>query len=107
MVDHQNYGPGYDFDYVGGHGGREGIRQLVTSLRIALPDLHSTIDDIVGVGDKTFARVTTRGTHTGEYLNIDPTGNPISIDIMDVCRFQDQAPYQSSSTGVSPICSSC
>jgi steroid delta-isomerase-like uncharacterized protein len=66
----------------------EGFRQLVSMYRAAFPDLHFTIDDIVGVDDKVFVRWTTTGTHTGAPLQGMPaTGKRATVTGMIIDRF--------------------
>lgn len=58
--------------------GREGLKQRVTLLRTAFPDVHVTVDDMIAAGDKVATRTTFHGTHKGEYLGIAPTGKAIT-----------------------------
>jgi steroid delta-isomerase-like uncharacterized protein len=41
----------------------------------AFPDVISTIEDLIAEADKVAGRVTWRGTQTGEFMGIPPTGN--------------------------------
>ena len=54
--------------------GREGAKQYVAALRAGFPDLHFTIEDQIAEGDMVVTRWTARGTHTGEFQGIRPTG---------------------------------
>jgi predicted ester cyclase len=56
-----------------GYGGLVGFKQYVTELRRAFPDLHYTIDDIIGEGDKTVVRLTGSGTFKNEFMHMSPT----------------------------------
>ena len=58
---------------------REGYKQFVAMGRTALPDFHTTIEDIIAEGDKVVQRFTARGTHKGEYMGIPPTGKQVTI----------------------------
>ena len=69
--------------------GPEGFKQLVTIMRTAFPDLHYTIDDMVGEGDKLVARCTMTGTFKGEFMSIPPTGNQLKIDVVYFYLFKD------------------
>lgn len=68
--------------------GMAGFRQFVTMVTTAFPDLHVTIEDMIAEGDKVAARVTVRGTHTGNLMgNIAPTGRHATwtgIDIFQI-----------------------
>ncbi|OGO41830.1 MAG: hypothetical protein A2137_06330 [Chloroflexi bacterium RBG_16_58_8] len=54
--------------------GTDGFKQLVTTMRTAVPDLHITIDSMVAEGDTVAARYTYTGTFTGEIPGYKPTG---------------------------------
>jgi predicted ester cyclase len=43
----------------------------------AIPNLRHSIDDLISDGDKVAARLTARGTHTGSFRGMQPTGNEI------------------------------
>lgn len=58
--------------------GAEGFGQMVTMMREAFPDLHVTIDDMVGEGDRLVVRVTVSGTMKGTFMGIPPTGKKVS-----------------------------
>ena len=57
--------------------GRLGLKQLITTFRIAFPDLHCTVEDEISMGDKVAAHWTLRGTHRGPFLGNRPTGRPV------------------------------
>lgn len=54
--------------------GPESFKQMVAMMRAALPDIHVTVDDILGEGDKVVTRFTITGTFKGEMMGIAPTG---------------------------------
>jgi steroid delta-isomerase-like uncharacterized protein len=79
-------------DYLG-HGigapeikGRESLKQRMTLIRTAFPDVHITIEDVVATGDKVATRTTFHGTHKGEYLGIAPTGKTVSATGIGIMR---------------------
>jgi predicted ester cyclase len=67
----------------------EGVKRSIAFLRGAFPDLKLTIEEIIASGDKTWARITGRGTHQGPFMGMPPTGKPIVVTVMDVCRFEN------------------
>lgn len=69
--------------------GIEGVRTILRMRQIAFPDCHYSIDDIVGEGDEVTLRETLRGTHTGKYFDIEPTGKPIQVTNVHILRFVD------------------
>ena len=78
MVDHSLV-PGQD-------PGPEGFKKLVTMFRAAFPDLHSTVEDLIAEGDKVVGRMTTRGTHQGEFMGIAATGKQIEFSEIHIIR---------------------
>jgi len=66
--------------------GRESIKQIETMFYTGFPDFHGTIEDIVAEGDKVWIRVTYRGTHTGKYLGLAPTGKKITFTAVQIYR---------------------
>ncbi len=59
-------------DYVSGdYKGHEGYRRLVNFFREPMPDLHFTIDEIVGEGDKVVYRLSGTGTYSGKWQGVD------------------------------------
>jgi steroid delta-isomerase-like uncharacterized protein len=67
---------------------REGLKQFVTAFRTAFPDLHFTLDDVVGEGEKVIARFTGTGTHREAFMGIAATGKPIRVGGFLQARFE-------------------
>jgi predicted ester cyclase len=69
------------FDHVGRRPGPESWREVYSFLYATLPDLQSTLEDLVAEGDRVVARLTTTGTHLGSEIpflrGIAPTGRPV------------------------------
>ena len=65
---------------------REGVMQLFALLRAGIPDLHAVIHDQLLDGDRVITRKTFHGTHKGELFGAAPTGNAVTIDVMDIVR---------------------
>jgi predicted ester cyclase len=82
IVDHQDYGPGFP-------AGLAGVLALEATLKIAIPDMNAEIEEIVAVGNETWARVRAWGTFTGPYLGIPPTGKKIDIIVVESIRWGD------------------
>ena len=66
----------------------DGVKGSIAFLRAAFPDLRLTIEEIIASGDKTWARITARGTHQGAFMGVQPTGRSYAIAVMDECRFE-------------------
>jgi steroid delta-isomerase-like uncharacterized protein len=65
------------------------LKEYVTMLRGGFPDLHLTIDMQVADGDIVVTRWTGRGTHTGTFQGIPPTGRQGSMTGIDIDRIRD------------------
>jgi steroid delta-isomerase-like uncharacterized protein len=75
-------------DYVGHAPGKiegpEGVKQFVSAMRNAAPEIH--IEDQIAEGDKVVTRWTAGGRHEGEFQGIPPTGNQVSITGITIFR---------------------
>jgi predicted ester cyclase len=69
--------------------GREGLKQVIQSLRQSFPDLSYTVVQIVEDADRVWGHFRGRGTNTGVFLGQDPTGKVMEIDVIDIARFKD------------------
>jgi steroid delta-isomerase-like uncharacterized protein len=68
---------------------REGVKQVTAMFRQAFLDSYFTVEDMVAEGDKVATRKTFRGTHQGEFMGIPPTGQQVSIGLIDIVRIAD------------------
>jgi predicted ester cyclase len=66
----------------------EEFKGSIRYLRHTFADFSLTIEDIVAVGDKVWARMTGRGTHSREFMGRPPTGRSFTITVIDICRFE-------------------
>ncbi len=66
---------------------REGMKQYIRMVREAFPDVHFEIQDIAAEKDKVWAHVVMTGTQRGQFLGIPPTGKPVVMELVDICRF--------------------
>jgi steroid delta-isomerase-like uncharacterized protein len=55
----------------------------------AIPDLTDSIDLLLAEDDKVAIRYTTTGTHEGEFMGIEPTGESVEVTSMAVVRIED------------------
>ena len=70
--------------------GKAGFRQFFEVTFKAMPDFRYTLKKIVAEGDLIWIYCTTSGTHTGgEWLDVQPTGNRLNFDVVDIFRIQD------------------
>ena len=69
--------------------GIDAINDIITSCRAAFGELHVTIDGMTADGDLVTCRFTARGTHTGEFMGVPPTGRPITMTGIEIFRLED------------------
>jgi len=69
--------------------GRDGLRAIFKAILDAFPDTRHTIEDPVAEGDRVAARITARGTHTGEFMGVPPTGRLVEQTNVAIYRMVD------------------
>jgi predicted ester cyclase len=67
----------------------EDERKTMAAHRMAFPDKRTEIHQLVADGDLVACHCTTTGTHTGPYLDLQPTGHRVTVDEMMFNRVQD------------------
>jgi steroid delta-isomerase-like uncharacterized protein len=65
------------------------LKRHLRMVYTATPDLRHTIEDMVAEGDRVALRLTARGTHTGDFMGIPPTGKPVTVTGTGICRIAD------------------
>ena len=66
--------------------GPEGIKRYVTAYRAAFPNLRVTVEDQLAEEDIVVTRWTLRGTHSGEFLGLAPTGDEVTVSGIEFDR---------------------
>ena len=69
--------------------GREAVLETTKYLRAAFPDFSVSPQEIIAEGDTVAVRMTQQGTHEGEFMGNEPTGNSFEIDAMAFLRVED------------------
>jgi steroid delta-isomerase-like uncharacterized protein len=78
FVDHDPLpGTGADLD---------GLKEGITQIRAAFPDIQAEADDILVEGDRVAVRSTMRATHEGDFLGIPASGKRIEVANYDFVR---------------------
>ena len=67
--------------------GPESLKEHVVLLRMAFPDLHFTVEELIADEDRVAARVTFRGTHRGVFRGFPPTNKTCVQAQMHMVRF--------------------
>lgn len=70
--------------------GAEGVRQQFDGFRAAFTGFRAEILDQIAEGDKVVTRKVFRGTHTGEFQGIEPTGREVEIHVIDIVRVNNE-----------------
>ena len=69
--------------------GPAGLKQFISGLRSAFPDLRYDVEDEVAQGGKVALRVRASGTHRGELFGIPPSGKRITWMEIHMSRLAD------------------
>lgn len=69
--------------------GTDEILATMTEYRSAFPDIAVTVNDQVAEGDKIATRFQVTGTNTGSLIGYPPTGNTISLQIINMARIEE------------------
>ena len=69
--------------------GADALKQIWAMLFRIYPDIHLTVEDLIGEGDKVVGRTTVTGTHRGEFMGVAPTGKSVTYNEMFIFRFVD------------------
>jgi steroid delta-isomerase-like uncharacterized protein len=67
---------------------RETPRKLFTMMHSAITDFQIEIHDLLQEGDKLVARTSFVGTHTGDFMGVPASGNPVDIHAIDILQFR-------------------
>src|SRR5262249_37090411 len=75
-------------------GDRGQVKGIIARHRTALPDLRVTVEDLLAEGDRVAARLTYRGTQTGEWRHPHlgrhaPTGKAVIWTAISIFRLAD------------------
>ncbi|MGB7085099.1 MAG: ester cyclase [Phormidesmis sp.] len=69
--------------------GLEANKTFNASLFKGFPDIAHTLEDMVAETDKVVYRTTIKGTHTGEFLGILPTGKTARLNDFTMLKIVD------------------
>lgn len=64
-----------------------GHKQFAAMFYAAFPDLGHTIDEAMAEGNRATVRFTLRGTNTGSFMGLPPTGRPVVVPATATFRF--------------------
>ena len=69
--------------------GPDGANAVLRWLRDAFSDLSYEVLDAFADGDRVAMRLATRGTHTGEFMGMPPTGRTFAIESIHIYRIEN------------------
>ena len=58
--------------------GHQGLRQMLTTMFQAFPDLHIEVEDLIASGDHVVSRAVLTGTHKGSFAGVPATNKKVS-----------------------------
>jgi len=68
--------------------GVDGLKEVLTAIRRAFPDIRWSVEEQVAEGEKVLTRFVWTGTHRGEFLGIPATGRTVRVWGMVIDRFE-------------------
>lgn len=69
--------------------GVEGIKMVLGLFVTAFPDLHITLEDTIGEGDRVATQGYFTGTHQGDFNGIPATGKSVKVKYIDTWRLEN------------------
>lgn len=70
-------------------GGLEGARRFISMLHAGMSNIDYAVEDMIAEGDKVVYRWQLKGTHTGVFMGVPPTGNRVAMTGIDIIRLAD------------------
>ncbi len=64
------------------------MKQFIAGLHAAFSEVAFTIEDMVAEGDRIVGRWVMRGTNTGSFNGMPPTGRPVTVSGFDLLRVE-------------------
>jgi steroid delta-isomerase-like uncharacterized protein len=68
--------------------GPEGFKAMAAGFRMAFPDAHLIIQDIIAEGDTVVTWAVFKGTHEGPLEGLPPTGRQVEVKDVDLWRLE-------------------
>ena len=69
--------------------GKQAVREFLTELFAALPDLEFSVQQTIARGDHVSEQWTIRGTHLGTLMGVPPTGRRVELVGMSLLTMRD------------------
>jgi predicted ester cyclase len=65
------------------------LKHFINGFHLAFPDGQITIEEMIAEGDTVALRGTFRGTQTGQFQNIPPTGKTVTVPAQDMYHLSE------------------
>jgi len=62
------------------------VQGMLAAFRAGFPDLHITVQDSFGAGDRAVVRWQMTGTHTADLFGMPPTGKAVTVNGISIVR---------------------
>lgn len=69
--------------------GRDGFEEFYSGMQTAFPDIEVEIQELIAEDDKVVQRSRQSGTHEGEFMGIEATGNTFDVSGIVIYRIKD------------------
>ena len=79
--------------------GREAYKDTVRGYHAAFPDFTAEIHDVIAKGDNVVQHYTVQGTHEGNLMGIEPTGNTVEVSGIAIARVEDGTVVEETNIG--------
>jgi predicted ester cyclase len=64
----------------------EGVEKFVRQFLSSFPDLQHTLEGMIAEGDEVAVHFSSRGTHSGQWMDFAPTGKSVQYTGMTLAR---------------------
>ena len=64
----------------------ESVKREAAAWLAGFPDLEFVLQQMIAVGDRIVSHCTMRGTHTGAWMGIGPTGRKVNVPVITIHR---------------------
>jgi len=64
----------------------ESVKREAAAWLTGFPDLRFVLEQMIAAGDRVVSHCTMRGTHTGAWMEVSPTGRKVSFPIITIHR---------------------
>jgi predicted ester cyclase len=81
--------------------GIENFEQNVKNYLTGMPDMHWTVDEMIGEGESLAVRLNLKGTMTGKIGDTEPTGAKVDITFVLINRYVDAKCVEATAFGTS------